>query len=439
MLDLVPQNGDPMDLGFEGGARLWRARGFDPAFLAHAPGAAFKPGWYRATAAIDCRSGDIEAPQLYLPTESGGFSEASSVQMAREGRTLRAEFFLAHAAQALRFDPSRKPCEFTCDGLSVEPLAARPPPVKAGPARRNLGSMAARAYQRVAQRLVPPAAAPTPLPARPPGRKERVLATIDRAGMGLEIGPSHDPIAPKREGFRVHIIDHANRQELLSKYEGHEIAHDLIEEVDFVWRGESYVELTGRPGQYDWIIGSHLIEHTPDLVGFLADCDALLRDGGVLSLAIPDKRYIFDRFRPITGLARVIDAHVRAASIPSPGAVAEHHLNAAAKGHGLGWSSGTGGDYYFIHSARETREIVEAMGTHAYHDVHNWCFVPHSFRLLVNDLYVLGYTKMREVAFHPTEGCEFYVTLGRHGKGPTMSRYEILRAIDAEVAPPDSP
>ena len=110
MLDLVPQNGDPVDLGFEGGARLWRARGFDPAFLAHAPGAAFKPGWYRATAAIDCRSGDIEAPQIYLPAEHGGFSEASSVQMEREGGTLRAEFFLAHAAPMLRFDPSRKPC-----------------------------------------------------------------------------------------------------------------------------------------------------------------------------------------------------------------------------------------------------------------------------------------------------------------------------------------
>ena len=107
----------------------------------------------------------------------------------------------------------------------------------------------------------------------------------------------------------MHIIDHASREELLSKYERHEVAHDQIEEVDFVWRGESYVELTGRPGQYDWMIGSHLVEHMPDLIGFLADCDALLDDGGVLSLVIPDKRYIFDRFRPITGLARVIDAH----------------------------------------------------------------------------------------------------------------------------------
>src|SRR5688572_25653499 len=121
MLELVPQDGDPLDLGIEGGARCWRARGFDPKFFAHAQGAPFEPGWYRAVAAIDCRSGHIESPRLYLPLESGGFSEASSVEMRREGWSFRADFFLAHAAPLLRFDPSTKPCEFTCDGLRVEP------------------------------------------------------------------------------------------------------------------------------------------------------------------------------------------------------------------------------------------------------------------------------------------------------------------------------
>ena len=70
----------------------------------------------------------------------------------------------------------------------------------------------------------------------------------------------------------------------------------------------------------------------------------------------------------------------------------------------------------------------------AYLDIHNWCFVPHSFRLLVNDLHVLGFTNLREVGFHSTEGCEFYVTLGRNGAGPGISRLDLLRAVDAELA-----
>ena len=154
-------------------------------------------------------------------------------------------------------------------------------------------------------------------------RKKRVLAGIDREGVGIEIGPSHDPIAPKREGFRVHVIDHMSREQLRHKFSGpgHPgVVIDNIEEVDFVWHGERYADLTGRTNFYDWIIGSHLIEHTPDLVRFLEDCDALLKDNGVLSLVIPDKRYCFDRFSPITGLARVVEiagcGHAPALNVP---------------------------------------------------------------------------------------------------------------------------
>jgi hypothetical protein len=56
------------------------------------------------------------------------------------------------------------------------------------------------------------------------------------------------------------------------------------------------------------------------------------------------------------------------------------------------------------------------------------------FRLLVEDLHLLGYTRLREVGFHPTEGGEFYAALGRGGRGPGLPRLELLRAVDVEVA-----
>jgi GT2 family glycosyltransferase/predicted SAM-dependent methyltransferase len=271
-------------------------------------------------------------------------------------------------------------------------------------------------------------------------RKEIVLATIDRNGLGIEIGPSHDPIAPKREGFRVHVIDHMSREQLVEKYRIHPVQVERIEEVDFVWSGQSYLELIGTPKHYDWIIASNVIEHTPDLIAFLEDCDSILKDDGVLSLVIPDKRYCFDRFRPITGLARVLDAHFAGNKIHSPGAVAEYFMNVAGKGHELCWDAQTKGDYVFIHSAHQTiAGIREIQANHSYFDIHNWCFVPHSFRLLLGDLYSLGYTKLREVQFRPTQGYEFFVTLGRHGAGPDKSRYDMLRAIDEEIASTDAP
>ena len=61
----------------------------------------------------------------------------------------------------------------------------------------------------------------------------------------------------------MHVLDHCDKEALMKKYRRHEIAVENIEEVD---------------------------------------CDSLLKKAGVLSLAVPDKRYSFDHFRPITGI-----------------------------------------------------------------------------------------------------------------------------------------
>ena len=135
-------------------------------------------------------------------------------------------------------------------------------------------------------------------------REEIILAHIKRDGLGLEIGAGCSPIAPKKQGFRVHVLDHCDKEALIEKYRPHGIAVENIEEVDFVWDGRPYGELIGRRHVYDWIIASHVLEHTTDLIGFLNDCDSLLKEGGVLSLAVPDKRYSFDHFRRTFEAAR---------------------------------------------------------------------------------------------------------------------------------------
>lgn len=142
-------------------------------------------------------------------------------------------------------------------------------------------------------------------------REDKLLRHVVRNGKGMEIGPSHRPTAPKKAGYDVDIIDHLTREELVNKYRHHGVDIDAIEEVDYVWRGEKYAWLTGKTKHYDWIIASHVIEHTPDLIGFLKECDSILKDDGVVSLAIPDKRFCFDHFRPITGVSKVIDHHLQ--------------------------------------------------------------------------------------------------------------------------------
>jgi len=272
-------------------------------------------------------------------------------------------------------------------------------------------------------------------------RKEKVLHHIDRDTHGVEIGPSHNPIAPKREGYNVHIIDHMDRDGLVKKYTGHGVNLDQIEEVDFIWHGETYAELTGQSKHYDWIIASHVIEHTPDLIAFLHSCDSILKDDGVLSLVIPDKRYCFDHYRPITGISQIIDSHVHGHRIHSPGTAAECRLNSVTKSHQIAWDANTRGPYNLAHSLDSAQQDMKsALEDNTYTDFHAWCFVPHSFRLIIHDLFCLGLSPFQEAAFFPTYGCEFYVTLSRRGPGLTQSRLEMLQQIEAELqAKPQPP
>ncbi len=166
----------------------------------------------------------------------------------------------------------------------------------------------------------------------------------------------------------------------------------------------------------------------------------IVKDDGVISLVIPDKRYCFDHYRPITGIAAVIDRHLQDNRIPSAGMVAEHFLSAVTKDGHIAWDRSVRGPYACIH---DTEEVLQRMhgvrDKKEYTDVHAWCFVPHSFRLLMQDLYALGFIPFREVSFYPTEGCEFFVTISRSGKGIAASRLEIARKIESEIKNDESP
>lgn len=266
-------------------------------------------------------------------------------------------------------------------------------------------------------------------------RKQIILRDINPKGLGLEIGPSHNPVAPKKEGFQVHVMDHLSREGLVEKYKDHGVQLDNIEEVDFVWSGQPFRDLTGGEQQYDWIIASHVIEHTPDLIGFINECESILKPGGVLSLAIPDKRYCFDRFRPVSGLGKIIDAHLSMASIHSPGNVAEYFMNVVAKDGKIAWSGDEPGNYHFLHSLQDaSRGIQVVQEQKVYLDIHAWCFVPHSFRLLAQDLNALKFINLQEYSYCPTIGHEFFVTLSTRVCVTLPSRLEISQSMEQELS-----
>lgn len=267
-------------------------------------------------------------------------------------------------------------------------------------------------------------------------RKDKVFSHINKRGIGLEIGPSHNPLAPKREGYNIQIIDHLGREQLIEKYKNHHVNLDNIEEVDFVWSGENFQELTGKSDYYDYIIASHLIEHTPDLIRFIENCASVLNEKGVLSLVVPDKRFCFDHFRPITGLAKIIDNYCNNCKIHTPGSVAEYYLNVVSKAGNIAWNDNQfGEEYCFVHSLADAKQgIHNVIQNKSYLDVHSWCFTPNSFRLIIHDLFSLGFIPFQEICFFETTGCEFYITLGKNGQGIPESRMKMLENIERELS-----
>jgi hypothetical protein len=275
-------------------------------------------------------------------------------------------------------------------------------------------------------------------------RKQKILKHINKNGQGLEIAPSCNPIAPKREGYRVHIIDRLSREQLRDKYRSmasqientFSLSYQMrkLEKVDFIWKGESYCELTGRRKFYDWIIACHVIEHAPDLIGFLNDCAEIMQDDAVISLVIADKRSRFDRFRPVSCLSNIIDAHFMKTKVQTAGSAAEYTPNPVAKDAQLMWDKhSTGGDK-FIYSLQGALEGVTKIGEEQFLEVHSWCFTLHTFRLMVHNLFCLGFIPFREVGFFPTEGGEFFITLARNGKGIAESRRELRTKIESELS-----
>lgn len=142
-------------------------------------------------------------------------------------------------------------------------------------------------------------------------RFDRLLGTATRSQRILEIGAGYSPVAPKANGWNVHIVDHAPQEELQAKYAAAGVDTAVIEPVDTVWRGGALHEVlpAGLLGRVDRIIASHVLEHIPDLIGFFASATRIIAPGGTLAIALPDRRYCFDCLKPWTTTGDLLEAH----------------------------------------------------------------------------------------------------------------------------------
>jgi 2-polyprenyl-3-methyl-5-hydroxy-6-metoxy-1,4-benzoquinol methylase len=242
-------------------------------------------------------------------------------------------------------------------------------------------------------------------------RKEILLNNVTKEKLGLEIGPSHAPIAKKKDGYNVEILDYLDENKLKIIYEQrHNMDVSDIEKVDYIFNGEKLPELV-KNKKFNWIIASHVIEHVPDLIGFLQGCEEILENNGQINLAIPDKRQCFDINRECSSLSRVIDIHEFSPKHQSVGAITEYFLKVCTKNNLIAWAGELKVEGIKIHSLEEINLNIEKTRQDIYVDIHNWVFTPESFESLINDLIFLKYINLKLEKVIDTIGCEFFVIL----------------------------
>jgi SAM-dependent methyltransferase len=257
---------------------------------------------------------------------------------------------------------------------------------------------------------------------------------FDVTGAGLEIGPSYNPLLRKAEGYNVETLDYADQATLVTKYAKTEnVDISRIEVVDHVSDGRPMAEIIGKRHCYDFIIASHVIEHTPDLIGFLKNCEELLTEKGRLILAVPDKRSCFDVFQSLTSTGDILEAHRQKRTRPGPGSLFDAVAYGATRDGHIGWSKTECDKRQLYQSLGDAYGLVRHAETaEEYIDVHVWRFVPSSFELILNDLAEGGHTGLRIKEMHCED--EMLVALDRMGAPGRRSRLDLLEAMLDEQA-----
>ena len=136
-----------------------------------------------------------------------------------------------------------------------------------------------------------------------------------------------------------------------------------------------------------------MIEHTPDLIAFLNSAAALLKVDGVVTLAIPDKRYCFDYFQPLTTTGQLLAAHAEQRSRHTRRIAFDHRAYAVKNGGVGAWGQQPTKELRFFHTIGQARNLFDSIQKQEdYVDLHAWHFTPASFELLLLELARLGET-----------------------------------------------
>lgn len=245
-------------------------------------------------------------------------------------------------------------------------------------------------------------------------KRGRMLGTMDVAtSSGLEIGPLHLPLVHRSEG-QILYVDYTDTDTLRANFRHQGDPADIVD-VDIVWGDRPLFELVEHP--VDYILASHVIEHVPDLIGWLMELHAVLRPGGILGLSIPDRSRTFDVRRQVSSPGEMVEAWLLGYRRPSIRQVFDAAALSKDKDDEENWIPGMS----LSGLPPEVRSRLQSalnlskslLSKPRYIDVHAWVFTMESFLDTAEALHLMGCFPFTIEALYPTEAnqLEFQVRL----------------------------
>lgn len=253
-------------------------------------------------------------------------------------------------------------------------------------------------------------------------RQSRMYRLFDPThGRGLEVGPLHAPVVPRTTGDvrYVDVHDRTGLQDAYRSHEGFPLAD--IEAPDFVLLGpdgmRTLPEAAAPAAPFAWVVASHVVEHVPDVIGWLAEVAEVLADDGLLLLAVPDRRLCFDAERHPTTVGDMLLAHRAGDVRPSVRAVYDHfsrcvHINPLHI-----WHDGSPGER--MYGTDFVLDKVAQAERGEYVDCHVWVWTPAGFVEQLAELAALDLLDfvVDAVVDPDVDDIEFFVRLRRLPRG----------------------
>jgi SAM-dependent methyltransferase len=216
----------------------------------------------------------------------------------------------------------------------------------------------------------------------------------------LEIGPG---CSPKLKGPNVRYFDVKSKAELDARYRNEPNGVNVPDEIHYV---DQSGYLKGIQEKFDVVFSSHAIEHTMDLISHLNEVERVLNTNGMYVVVVPNKKYTFDHFKPVTVLEDVLAKHFDPAKAPSflLRAILFEANRRAHNSPERHWQNDHG--EFTFNKANIQNSIARFQSTSSdsvsASGYHNWIFTEENFAEIINHLHEMGLTSLKVQACYNT-------------------------------------